>query len=219
MLHTYNINTIYKLACVGLDKKQTAACFLFFSRKFCPTCGKEAGMIYFTADLHLGHKSVIGMCGRPFADVEEMNEALVSAWNDRVHKNDDVYILGDFSFRSEVSPAEYLKRLKGRKHLIIGNHDRTWINKVDLSEYFEDWSSLLVKNFGRGKTTLCHFPMLAFEGKYLIHGHMHNNTKRAYWSYLRTMDNAFNAGVDINGFVPVSFDELVANNADFKMNN
>ena len=176
-------------------------------------------MVYFISDLHLGHKSVIDMCRRPFADVEEMNEALIAAWNGRVRKNDHVYIVGDFSFRSDVSPEEYLKRLKGRKHLIIGNHDRTWIGKIDLAKYFEDWTSMLVTDFGKGKTTLCHFPMLAFEGKYLIHGHMHNNTNRTYWSYLRTMDNAFNAGVDINGFMPVTFEELVANNAEFRKNN
>lgn len=176
-------------------------------------------MVFFTSDLHLGHISVIDMCGRPFADVEEMNEALIAAWNSRVHKNDDVYIVGDFAFRSAVSPAQFLERLKGRKHLIVGNHDRTWISKVDMSRYFVDWTSYLVTDFGRGKTTLCHFPMLAFEGKYLIHGHMHNNTKRPYWSYLRTMERAFNAGVDVNGYMPVTFDELIENNIRFRSEN
>ena len=36
---------------------------------------------------------------------------------------------------------------------------------------------------------------------------------------MRTMDNAFNAGVDVNGFMPVTFEELVANNAEFRKNN
>ncbi len=30
--------------------------------------------------------------------------------------------------------------------------------------------------------------------------------------------NALNAGVDINGFIPVTFDELVENNLQFKLN-
>lgn len=127
-----------------------------------------------------------------------------------------MYVTGDFAYRSAVSPAQYLKRLKGKKFLIIGNHDRSWIKDIDLSEYFTGWSSYEVINTGKGKATLCHFQMLAFEGRFLIHGHMHNNTSRPYWSYLKTMDNAFNAGVDVNGFEPVTFDELVANNAEFR---
>lgn len=176
-------------------------------------------MVFFTSDLHLGHQNVIGMCKRPFSDVEEMNEALISAWNSRVHKNDTVYIVGDFSYRSATPPEEFLKRLRGKKYLIIGNHDRSWIKKVDLAEYFEGWSSYAVVNTGRGKATLCHFPMLAFEGKFLIHGHMHNNTQRNYWSYLKNMERAFNAGVDVNGYMPVTFDELVRNNERFRMEN
>lgn len=33
---------------------------------------------WFTSDLHFGHANVIGYSSRPFADVEEMNEALVN---------------------------------------------------------------------------------------------------------------------------------------------
>lgn len=29
-------------------------------------------MIWFTSDLHLGHRSAISMCGRPFETVDEM---------------------------------------------------------------------------------------------------------------------------------------------------
>ena len=49
-------------------------------------------MIYFTADTHFGHANVVWMCGRPYPDVEVMNEAMIAAWNERVHGNDTVYI-------------------------------------------------------------------------------------------------------------------------------
>ena len=98
-------------------------------------------MIYFTADAHFGHANIIKMCERPFPDVETMNVSMIAAWNERVHGNDTVYIVGDMFFRCPA-PENILKRLKGKKRLIVGNHDGTWMSKVDMSRYF-----LSVDNF------------------------------------------------------------------------
>ena len=38
-------------------------------------------MIWFTSDLHLNHRAVVGMCERPFESVEEMNEVLIRNFN------------------------------------------------------------------------------------------------------------------------------------------
>lgn len=51
-----------------------------------------------------------------------MDRTIIVNWNSRVTDRDDVYILGDFSHKSEDS-IQYLRQLKGQKHLIIGNHD------------------------------------------------------------------------------------------------
>ena len=48
-------------------------------------------MIYYTADTHFGHANVVEMCERPYPDVDAMNEAMIAAWNERVHVNDTVY--------------------------------------------------------------------------------------------------------------------------------
>lgn len=48
-------------------------------------------MIYYTADTHFGHANVVEMCERPYPDVDAMNEAMIAAWNERVHGNDTVY--------------------------------------------------------------------------------------------------------------------------------
>ena len=173
-------------------------------------------MIFYTSDLHFGHENVIKLCSRPFSSVEEMDESLIEGWNGAVHRDDHVYILGDLLFKAEKPPEAYLKRLRGRKHLILGNHDRTWVDKVELSAYFESVERLAVINTGKGKATLCHFPMMDYEGKYLIHGHTHARTNMPYWGLLKANDNAFNAGVDVNGFRPVTIDELVENNRRFK---
>jgi len=173
-------------------------------------------MIYYTSDLHLGHANIIKLCNRPFSDVDEMNAALISNWNNRVTNGDTVYICGDLMFRSATDPELFLKSLKGKKNLIPGNHDSAWMKKTPLSQYFESVENLMVFSNGKYKITLCHYPMMSFKGKYLIHGHIHNNKNDTYWPLLRTMTNVLNASIEINNYAPVTFDELLENNAVFK---
>ena len=53
-------------------------------------------MTYFTADTHFGHQNVIRFCDRPWQTAEEMDEAMIERWNDRVRNNDTIYILKEF---------------------------------------------------------------------------------------------------------------------------
>jgi len=175
---------------------------------------------FYVSDLHFGHENIIKLCKRPFSNVDEMNEVLIKKWNEKVTNGDTVYIIGDLFFRSATDSCEVLKRLKGKKHLIIGNHDKSWLPKMgkdDIAKYFESVSHMQVINTNKGIATLCHYPMMSFEGSFLIHGHIHNNTKNApYWPLLSKMDDAYNASVEINGYAPVTFDELAANNKEWK---
>ena len=49
---------------------------------------------------------------------------MIKKWNDKVRKNDEVVILGDFSFGKPEETMEILKRLNGTKYLIKGNHEK-----------------------------------------------------------------------------------------------
>lgn len=187
--------------------------------------------IFFTSDLHLGHRNIIETCGRnavncgqDFATVEEMNAFLIDKWNQKVTAEDDVYILGDLSYRSGVSVKTYLKQMKGHKHLIIGNHDFQWMKNVpDLEHYFDSVSHMEVLQMDEKLLTLCHYPMLEWNGSrragdqttslsWLIHGHIHNGRTGSY-EYIRDHQPcALNAGVDINHYEPVTFEELLENN-------
>jgi calcineurin-like phosphoesterase family protein len=48
---------------------------------------------YFTADHHFGHESIIGMCNRPFVAVDQMDRAMIAAWNEVVAPIDTVWHL------------------------------------------------------------------------------------------------------------------------------
>ena len=80
-------------------------------------------MNFYIGDPHLGHEAIIRLCDRPFASVDEMDEAIISNWNKRVTNSDTVFILGDMMFRMKKDPSEYLSRLRGHKILILGNHE------------------------------------------------------------------------------------------------
>lgn len=175
-------------------------------------------MIYYTADTHFGHANVVEMCERPYPDVDAMNEAMIAAWNERVHGNDTIYIIGDMFFRC-ADPESILRRLKGKKRLIVGNHDGSWMGKVDLSRYFLSVDNFLEISDGVHGLTLCHYPMLTWKHAkrtYMIHGHIHADISADFWPLIQRRDHVLNAGVDLNGYRPVTFDELVENNRRFK---
>ena len=177
-------------------------------------------MIFFTADHHFGHANIIRHCARPFQSVEEMDRVLLDNWNTRIKPQDTVYILGDLFFRNAVSAEEYLQKMNGAKHLIVGNHDKDWMKRIELNSHFKSVSHMLEINDGAHKITLCHYPMMTWngiaKGTYMIHGHIHNNIEADYFPLIRAMPNLLNAGVDVNDFKPVNFNQLLKNNENFK---
>jgi len=76
-----------------------------------------------TSDLHFSHKNVIRYSNRPFANVYEMDEALIHNWNSNVGVNDIVFNLGDFALCNQNKIIQILKRLNGIQYFIYGNHD------------------------------------------------------------------------------------------------
>ena len=175
-------------------------------------------MVFFIADTHFGHKNINRFCDRPFNSVDEMNETLISNWNERVTGRDSVYVIGDLFFRCE-DPETILKRLHGKKHLIVGNHDSSWINMVDTGKYFQSVALMETISDGAHAMTLCHYPLLTWmhdSSSYMVHGHIHANTNIDFWPLIAARENVLNAGVELNDYRPVPFDQLLANNKLFK---
>lgn len=177
--------------------------------------------ILYTSDLHLGHENILHS-RMQFSNIEEHDEFLIKKWNDKVKNNDEVYILGDLSFRSKNPIDFYLKEMKGHKHLIIGNHDGFWMKHCeDLAQYFDSVGTLEKIKYNKKKIILCHYPMLEWsgsryaknEGSFLIHGHIHGGRETQTFKFIReNLPHALNAGVDVNNFEPVTFEELRENN-------
>jgi calcineurin-like phosphoesterase family protein len=81
---------------------------------------------WFTSDTHFGHARIIELCGRPFRDVQHMNETLVENWNAVVAPDDHVFHLGDVALGDIEDSLSNISRLNGVKHLVTGNHDRNF---------------------------------------------------------------------------------------------
>lgn len=133
------------------------------------------------SDTHFGHEKTCtvfkredGSPLRPFVSAEEMDEAMIARWNERVRPKDKVYHLGDVVINRRY--LDVLGRLNGDKVLIKGNHD---IFKLeDYTPYFRDIRGYHVMN----GCIMSHIPVhpdsLARFGCN-IHGHLHAN--RVMW--------------------------------------
>lgn len=181
--------------------------------------GRFIGMIYYVADLHFGHQSVIKFDNRPFSSVEEMDRILIELWNKKVSNKDLVYVVGDFAYRNTKPFEWYLKQLKGKKYLIIGNHDDKFLEAAAAMSYFEGVDKMChVRDDGRN-ICVCHYPLAEwngmYHGTYHVYGHIHNSTNVTF-QFMRTLDKALNCGVAINSYAPVTLKELEKNNFVFK---
>jgi calcineurin-like phosphoesterase family protein len=166
---------------------------------------------FFTSDTHYSHRNIIKYCNRPFADSDEMNEAMIRNWNSVVGHSDIVYHVGDVAFEKDERKLDNLLiRLNGEKHLIMGNHDKNF-NKWQ--RHFRSRSQIGVvhvppeANNGVGqRIVMCHYAMRVWDqshhGTWQLYGHSHG-----------TMPDdpnllATDVGVDSWDFTPVSMEQL-----------
>lgn len=143
-------------------------------------------MRYYIADLHFFNDVLnTKMDKRGFESAEEMNEYMIRKWNAKVRPQDEVVVLGDFSYGNGEETNKLLERLHGRIYLIEGNHDRFSTNGSFNSKRFV-WVKQYaeMKDNGR-KVVLCHYPIMCYNGQYrvdekgnpvayMLYGHVHN---------------------------------------------
>lgn len=180
--------------------------------------------IYLTSDLHLGHDRDFVWGARGFNNIDEMNEALIERWNNTVDDEDDVYVLGDLVLGS-IANTDYLKRLKGRIHIVFGNHDTEMRRIVykELPNVVEaEWAIML--KYKKYHFYLTHFPSLTgnVEKESLkqctlnLFGHTHQTEK-----FYNDLPYMYHVGVDTHNGYPVLLDDIIEemNNKFKEVNN
>jgi len=158
-------------------------------------------VVRFISDHHFGHKFCAAMRG--FNDVYEMNEHIVKCHNEVVHKKDLTYFLGDVTMEN-TKWLFYLDQMKGRKKLIMGNHDKAK-DVPELLKYFDSVAAI-VRYKG---IFLTHCPIHPQELEYRvdknIHGHLHeyNVTKEIISNKRNTK-----SGTKDNRYINVSCEQI-----------
>jgi len=174
-------------------------------------------MIYITADTHFCHSNIIGSCYRPYKDIQEMNRDMIMKWNSYVTDHDEIYILGDFLYKGTGRDAnKILGQLKGRKYLIKGNHEK-YLDDPEFRQGAFEWiKDYYILNYQGIEIVLFHYPILQWHkshrGSIHLYGHVHNNGERdpEFGEKLRMLGpRAFNVGVDVNDFYPVSIKKII----------
>lgn len=138
-------------------------------------------MYRYIADLHIGctnsseHRTL------------EHDEILIKNWNSVVNNNDTTFILGDIGRCGTNKDNEYLcsvmSRLKSKKILVVGNHDKKGLQDYRVKQLFEsvvDYFELMDNHNGiNQKIVLSHYPIFSWNGCYkdtvLLYGHTHGN--------------------------------------------
>lgn len=175
--------------------------------------------VWFTSDLHFSHANIIKYCNRPFADVDEMNAALIRNWNEVVGPNDLVWNLGDVAMGNRKRIPEYRQQLNGRIHLVRGNHD--YGKQLDC---FDEVHKSAVIELDGVTVELIHNPRhVKGLGDVALVGHIHNKwavmpkgTVVPEYKAHDHFDAGFtapvdihNVGVDVRGFRPVSLIQVL----------
>lgn len=177
--------------------------------------------VWFTSDLHFGHKNIIKFCDRPWENPTQMEKGLINNWNETVKSEDIVFVLGDsFWFNDSLHIKKVLSKLKGKNiFLIPGNHD-------EFESYYriDDPRIILCQdvvcvwisepNMPLREIWLSHYPMMTWphreRGAYQFFGHIHSQPGRTegvdqdlplHW-------NQLDVGCDFWDYKPVSLTKL-----------
>ena len=182
---------------------------------------QQGQRVWFTSDLHFGHRTVLRFCDRPWVDEKEMQAGLIENWNITVGDNDVVFVLGDtFWFNDSRIIKKVLDQLKGKDiYILPGNHDEfeSYHRVVDPRIHLcADVVCCWFTQEGQPKREvwLSHYPMSTWphreNGAWQLFGHIHSRPGRdeGVDQDLQLHWNQTDVGCDYWGWKPVSLNHL-----------
>lgn len=175
--------------------------------------------VWFTADLHLGHRLMADKRG--YESTAAHDAAIADGWRRDVRRDDQVWVLGDLAMSNPAAALTLVAGLPGRKHLILGNHDtahpmhrRANKHQAAYLAVFDSAQLAARRRIGGQDVLLSHFPYTADRellrypqwrlpnlGAWLLHGHTH-------LPEVRTGPREIHVGVDAWGLSLVRLETI-----------
>lgn len=173
----------------------------------------------FASDIHFGHKTVLEHSYRNFPSTDSMDDYIIARWNRVVAKNDSVILAGDVSLHKDHKRTEeILGELHGDIHLVPGNHDHSWLRRLDRWASVEQIKMINLrwdvnKKFEQDvRVVICHYPMDVWpgiqDGVIHLHGHCHGNLRDKY-------RNRIDIGIDCQDLEPMTFGQIINRHVGF----
>lgn len=157
-------------------------------------------MIYFISDTHFGHENILKYDNRPFATIEEHDQALLNNINSVLSPGDTLWHLGDVAW-SQQKYEWFVANLKGtiQYEQLRGNHDNRgslpWIRSSDVAEIKVDGHKIFMS----------HYPHLSWPNRYhgALHlfGHVHG--------MLQGVGRSMDVSANMIGYKPISATEVI----------
>ena len=175
--------------------------------------------IWFTSDFHLGHDRSFIYQKRGFTNIIDHDEFIIETCNALADKNDFIFHLGDFTFKSRKTCREYREAITCRNIVCIeGNHDHDLIKYLASvnQKPMKPMLDLQVKTATNNQCiTLCHYPMMGWNkshhGSWNLCGHSHGSHPQSLPDYVdgKRLDVGVDVGIKFNNTFMFTFEDLV----------
>jgi calcineurin-like phosphoesterase family protein len=178
---------------------------------------------WFISDIHADHTNVIRLSNRPFKNINEMVDTVVTNINKVVQPNDVLIFVGDICLGKKEAWISFLSRITNKNWVLVrGNHD-SW-QAIPKELFMLVVEQFTIRLFGK-IFIVSHYPYRcsvwrAFikrlhpavlspkrpkdNGLWLLHGHDHRLTR-----FVDYHPRMLSVGCDANNFKPISGEEVV----------
>jgi len=170
---------------------------------------------FLISDTHFSHANILTFTDkdkvplRPeFKNIDEMDELMIENWNKTVSDSDKVYHLGDVTMHKRY--LNIVARLKGKKRLILGNHD-IFDYKLYAKLFDGVYAMRVLPKLG---LMLTHVPIHKSsikKGWINVHGHTHKHIVDVHGTLNSSQDAEadifyLNVSVERHNYTPVHVD-------------